>query len=99
MRFVFGFLMGIIVGMAAAVAYSVQTDRDLREEYAGARSDLSKRDFDALGARLESRVTEMQTLLETRVNQMREKAEEAAEAADAAVETPDASDGEEKTEA
>jgi gas vesicle protein len=71
MKFAFGFLAGIVVGFAAAVAYSVQTDRDLREEYAGARSDISQRDFDALGARLETRFSEMQSLIEARVNQMR----------------------------
>jgi len=91
MKWAFGFLTGIIVGFAAAVAYSVQTDRDLREEYAGARSDISKGDFDALGARLEARVAEMQSMVEARVNQMRgsdaaEMTEEAAEAAEEAAE-------------
>jgi gas vesicle protein len=91
MKWAFGFLTGIIVGFAAAVAYSVQTDRDLREEYAGARSDISKGDFDALGARLEARVAEMQSMVEARVNQMRgsdaaEMTEEVAEAAEAAAE-------------
>jgi len=96
MRFAFGFLAGIVVGFAAAVTYSVQTDRDLREEYAGARSDISKGDFDALGARLEARVAEMQALVEARVSQMRgtdgtaeaieEAAEEAVEAAEEAAE-------------
>ncbi len=71
MKFAFGFLTGIVVGFAAAIAYSVQTDRDLREEYAGARSDISKGDFDAFGARLEARFSEMQTMIEARVNQMR----------------------------
>jgi gas vesicle protein len=95
MKFAFGFLAGIVVGFAAAVAYSVQTDRDLREEYAGARDDISKGDFDALGARLEARFTEMQGMVETRVNAMRgsDGAEELAEeAAEVAVEAAEAAE-------
>ncbi len=74
MKFVVGFLGGMIVGAVGAVAYSVQTGRDLREEFEGVRSDLARRDLDALGSRLESRVTEMQAQFETRMNQVRERA-------------------------
>jgi gas vesicle protein len=92
MKFIMGFLTGVIVGALGAVAYSVQTGRDLREEYEGVRSDLSKRDLDALSSRLESRVSEMQTILEERIGQVRDKATAAvdearsgaADAADAA---------------
>ncbi len=93
MKFIVGFLAGLVVGAIGAVAYSVQSGRDLREAYQDVRDDLSKRDIDALGARLESRVTEMQAQLETRITQVREKAsaavEEARSTADA---TSDAAD-------
>jgi gas vesicle protein len=74
MKLIVGFLAGLVVGAMGAVMYSVQSGRDLRETYQEVRDDLSKRDLDALGARLESRVTEMQAQLEARIAQVREKA-------------------------
>jgi gas vesicle protein len=82
MKFIVGLLAGTVLGAVAAVAYSVQTGRDLREEYEGVRSDLSRRDLDALGARLESRVTELQAVLETRMSEVRERASSAMHEAD-----------------
>jgi len=87
MKIVVGFLTGLVIGAVGAVAYSVQTGRDLREVFEEVRSDLSKGDLDALGARLESRVTEMQAQLETRIAQVRERT---ATVADQAVEVPPA---------
>jgi gas vesicle protein len=84
MKFVVGFLAGLVVGAVGAVAYSVQTGRDLREAFEEVRSDLSRRDLDALGTRLEGRVTEMQAQLEARIAQVREKAAAAADEARAA---------------
>jgi gas vesicle protein len=86
MRFAFGFLAGVIVGAAGAVLYSVQTGRDLREEYAGVRADIQNRDLEALGARLETRMREIQSMVEERVAQAREATEEADVAAEAALE-------------
>ena len=74
MKLVVGFLSGLVIGAVGAVAYSVQSGRDLREAFDEVRNDLSKRDLDALGARLETRVTEMQSQLEARIAQVREKA-------------------------
>jgi len=95
MKFLVGFLAGLVVGAVGAVAYSVQSGRDLREAFEEVRGDLSKRDLDALGSRLESRVSEMQAQLEARIAQVREKAAAAAEearssAADAAGHAVDA---------
>jgi gas vesicle protein len=99
MKLIVGFLAGLVVGALGAVMYSVQSGRDLRETYQEVRDDLSKRDLDALGTRLESRVTEMQAQLETRIAQVREKAtaavEDARGTADATVEAA----GEAATEA
>jgi gas vesicle protein len=80
MKFIVGFLGGLVVGAAGAVAYSMQTGRDLREVVDEVRSDLSRRDLDALGNRLEARVGEMQRELEARIAQVKEKAAAAAEA-------------------
>ena len=74
MKLVVGFLSGLVVGAVGAVAYSVQSGRDLREAFDEVRNDLSRRDLDALGARLETRVSEMQAQLEVRIAQVREKA-------------------------
>jgi len=91
MRFVFGFVSGVIVGAAAAVLYSVQTGRDLREEYEQVRGDIQNRDMEALGARLENRFRELQAVVEDRIAQAREAAEDQAEeASEAAAEAADA---------
>ncbi len=94
MKLIVGFLAGLVVGAMGAVAYSVQSGRDLREAYQEVRDDLSRRDLDALGARLDSRVSEMQAQLEARITQVREKAaaavDEARSSGDATVEAADA---------
>ncbi len=59
-----------MLGAVGAVAYSVTTGRDLREEYAQLRGDIDARDFEALGNRLEQRLNELQTTLQERVNQI-----------------------------
>lgn len=91
MKVVVGFLGGLVIGAAGAVAYSVQTGRDLREVLQEVRSEISKGDLDALGARLESSVAQMQVQLETRIAQIREltNAAEEAEVEAAEVEAAD----------
>lgn len=86
MKFIVGLSVGLVLGAVAAVAYSVQTGRDLRDEFDEFRSDFEKRDFEAMGNRLEARLTEIQSQLESRVTQVREKAEAAVEDAEAAAE-------------
>ncbi len=85
MKFVIGFLGGLVVGAVGAVAYSVQTGRDLREIVDEVRSDLSKRDLDALGSRLETRVSEMQKELEGRIAAIKERASAAVDEAGPAI--------------
>lgn len=94
MKFILGFLAGLVVGAMGAVAYSVQSGRDLREAYQEVRDDLSRRDLDALGARLESRVTEMQAQLEMRIAQVRDKATAAVEDAKGMADAPADASGE-----
>ncbi len=72
MKVVVGFLSGLVIGAVGAVAYSVQTGRDLREVFEEVRSEISKGDLDALGARVESAVAEMQVQLDTRIAQVRD---------------------------
>ena len=70
MKFIVGLLSGLVLGAVGAVAYSVSTGRDLREEYAQLRGDIDNRDFDALGNRLEQRFNELQGMLQERANQI-----------------------------
>lgn len=72
MKFILGLLTGLVLGAVGTVAYSLQTGRDLREAFEEVRSDLDRRDFDALGSRLEARVSELQARLEERIAQVRE---------------------------
>jgi gas vesicle protein len=74
MKFVVGLLVGIVVGAAGAVLYSVKSGRDLREALDDVRGELEKRDVEALGARLETRFAAMQAQLEERIGQVRERA-------------------------
>ena len=66
MSFIIGLLSGLLVGAAGAVMYSVQTGRDLRQEFEQARREIDQRDFDALGRHLEERFKELQSSLEER---------------------------------
>ena len=98
MSFIVGLLSGLLVGAAGAVLYTVQTGRDLRQEFEQVRSEIQQRDFDALGKHLEERFKELQTGLEERLAQARESATQAAESAgDAAAEATD-NDGAEAAE-
>jgi gas vesicle protein len=97
MGFVMGLLTGLVAGAVGAVLYSVQTGRDLREEFDQMRSDVQRRDFDALGNRLEARFKELQGSLEERMAQARDSSKKAADdvakdvasAADSAAEAAD----------
>ncbi len=88
MKFILGLLTGLVLGAVGAVAYSMQSGRDLRDALDDVRADLGSRDLDALGSRLEARFAEMQAQIEARIGQVRERAEAAAgdvaEAAEAA---------------
>jgi len=85
MGFFMGLLVGLVTGAAAAVLYTVQTGRDLRQEFELMRSEVQQRDFDALGRHLEDRFKELQSGLEERISQVRDAASSAADdAADTA---------------
>jgi gas vesicle protein len=86
MKFILGLLTGTVIGAVGAVAYSMQTGRDLRDAIDDVRADLNSRDLDALGSRLEVRFNEMQAQIESRIGQVRERAEAAAGNAGEAVE-------------
>jgi len=86
MKFILGLLTGTVIGAVGAVAYSMQTGRDLRDALDDVRADLNSRDLDALGSRLEARFNEMQAQIESRIGQVRERAEAAAGNAGEAVE-------------
>ena len=84
MKFFVGLTTGLVLGAAGAVIYSVKSGRDLREAFEEIRSEMNRRDVDALGARLDARVTEIQARFEERIAQVRDRG---ATAAGEAVET------------
>jgi gas vesicle protein len=95
MGFVTGLVIGLVAGAGGAVYYSLQTGRDLREEFGQIRSELQQRDFEALGSHLEDRFKELQASLEERLSQAGKTAGSAAkdvaeDAASAAEEAPPA---------
>jgi gas vesicle protein len=90
MKFILGLITGAALGAAGAVIYAGRSGQDLRETYETVKSDIDKRDFDALGSRLEARLAEIQSQIEMRFSEVREKAtaaiDDAREAADTATE-------------
>ena len=93
MGFIIGLLSGLLVGAAGAVLYTVQTGRDLRQEFDQVRSEIQQRDFDALGKHLEDRFKELQASLEDRLADARESATRATDQASAAADASAGSDG------
>lgn len=85
MKFIVGFVTGAVVGAIGAVAYSVQSGRDLREAFEEVRTEVSNRDIDAIGKRIETAVAEMQAQFETRITAVREQAAAAVADGDVAV--------------
>ena len=85
MKFIVGLATGIVLGAAGAVAYSVKSGQDLRELYQGVRSDIEKGDLDALGARFESGIADLQAQMEERINQVKATAATAIDDANKAV--------------
>ena len=82
-----GLLVGLVTGAAAAVLYTVQTGRDLRQEFELMRTEVQQRDFDALGKHLEDRFRELQSGLEERIGQARDTASKVADDAAETVES------------
>lgn len=78
MRFTMGLSIGLVAGAAGAVYYSLQTGRDLREEFRQIRHEVQQRDFEALGSHLEDRFKELQAGIEERLSQTSRTAKEAA---------------------
>ena len=66
MRFILGAVAGFAAGMAASTLSSGKLGRDLRDELEGIRADVEKRDFEAVGGRLEERFKDLQASLEQR---------------------------------
>jgi gas vesicle protein len=86
MKFLVGLATGIVLGAAGAVAYSIKTGTDLRESLEGVRADLEKRDLDALSARFESGLSELQAVMDERLNQIKASTASAIEEANRAIE-------------
>jgi len=92
LRFIFGLVAGVAIGAAATAVSQGQSGQDLRVEFERIRSDIEKRDFDALGAHLEERFKELQSSLEEKFAEAEEAAEDAEGAAEDAEEAADAAE-------
>ena len=66
MRFIIGAMAGFAAGIAASTLSSGKLGRELRDELDGIRADLEKRDFEAVGNRLEARFKDLQASFEQR---------------------------------
>jgi gas vesicle protein len=87
MRFILGAVAGFAVGMAASTLSSGKLGRELRDELEGIRADLEKRDFEAVGGRLEARFKDLQSSLEQRLAQAGDAATDVAEDASETLES------------
>jgi gas vesicle protein len=87
MRFILGAVAGFAAGMAASTLSSGKLGRELRDELEGIRADLEKRDFDAVGTRLEARFKDLQAGLEQRLAQAGDAATDVAEDASETLES------------
>jgi gas vesicle protein len=87
MRFILGAVAGFAVGMAASTLSSGKLGRELRDELEGIRADLEKRDFEAVGGRLEARFKDLQSSLEQRLAQAGDTATDVAEDASETLES------------
>ena len=90
MRFIIGAVAGFAAGMAASTLSSGKLGRELRDELDGLRADLERRDFEAVGGRLEARFKDLQASVEQRLSQAGDAAADMAR--DASDELPSAAD-------
>jgi len=67
MRFLIGVITGFAAGMAAATLTAGKSSDELRAEFDRFRSEIQKRDMDALGSHLEERLKELQSGLDERL--------------------------------
>lgn len=79
MRFILGAVAGFAAGVAASTLSSGKLGRELRDELDGIRADLEKRDYEAVGNRLEARFKDLQSNLEQRLAEAKEASQGAAD--------------------
>jgi gas vesicle protein len=79
MRFILGAVAGFAAGVAASTLSSGKLGRELRDELDGIRADLEKRDYEAVGNRLEARFKDLQSNLEQRLAEAKEPSQGAAD--------------------
>ena len=87
MRFILGAVAGFAAGMAASTLSSGKLGRELRDELEGIRADLEKRDFEAVGSRLEARFKDLQASFEQRLAEAGDAATDVAEDASETLES------------
>ena len=98
MRFIIGLITGVVVGAIAATISQSQSGQDIRAEFDRIRVDLEKRDFEAVGSRLEQRVADLQASIEERFAEAEEAGKVAEDAAEDAVEAAEETEEAEEAE-
>lgn len=80
MKLIVGFIAGAIVGfgigVASSIVYSGQTDKDLREVYAGVRKNVESVDLEQFGQEVQANVAQAQAQVQTNVAQVQSQVEE-----------------------
>src|SRR4029077_2901136 len=68
--FIAGAIVGFGIGVASAIVYSGQTDKDLREVYAGVRENVKSVDLEQFGQEVQANVAQAQAQVQTNVAQV-----------------------------
>jgi gas vesicle protein len=68
--FMAGAIVGFGIGVASAIIYAGQTDKDLREVYADARKNIESVDLEQFGQEVQSNVAQAQAQVEANVAQV-----------------------------
>jgi hypothetical protein len=68
MRFV-ALIAGVVIGVAAAVAYAIVTDLDIREVFSRAQKDIEEIDIEQMQAQLQQSIAELHAKVEEALGQ------------------------------
>jgi gas vesicle protein len=74
--FIAGAIVGFGIGVASSIVYSGQTDKDLREVYAGVRENVKSVDLEQFGQEVQANVAQAQAQVQTNVAQVQSQVQE-----------------------
>ena len=76
MKFIFGVIVGIGIGVAGSIVYSGQTGKDLREVYSDVRKNVDTVDLEQFGQEVQANVAQAQAQVQAGVTHAQEKVAE-----------------------